>query len=173
MSEIIRTRDCTVFHKGDSCTVAVSPAMLQGGWAGGQGVEWYDSPEDEFCVTYSTGRYGGFLLCGSDESSDQLISMVGQQVKYGYAVFCGGSWLISTTTYEKYTYNSRIGGGPPVPIVYTVGERLVFSLRGLWTVENEWFLSLDPRGSNDYYIANVVQVPRPSNKFNLVIQTAI
>ena len=37
-SEIIRTRDCVVFFKGDAYAVATSPAMNQGGWKGGQGV---------------------------------------------------------------------------------------------------------------------------------------
>jgi len=173
MPEIIRTRDCTVHFKGDAFPVALAPEMLQRGWPGSQGVKWAPSTNDEFCVTYSDGRYGGFLLWGSDESSDQFTALTGQQVACGHAVFCMGGWLISTSTYEKYTYASRMGGGPLVPIVYTASRRLVFSLRGFWTIEDEWTLSGDPRAPNTYYLAYVVQSPRASNNFNLVLQTAI
>lgn len=172
MSEIIRTRDVIVHAMTDAFTVAVDGAMIAGGWAGGQGVRWVDSPKDEFLMTYSDGRYGGFLLWGSDESSDQFISIVGQQVKYGYGVFCAGSWLISTSTYEKYTYASRVAG-PLVPITYAAGDRLRFSLRGLWTKEDEWTPSGDPRAPNDFVIANVVQPPRASNNNYLVVHTFI
>jgi hypothetical protein len=173
MSEIIRTRDCTVLFKGDAYPVAVSSEMMAAGWPGSQGVMWTDSTGDQFMVTFSDGLYGGFLLWGSDEVSDQWVAMTGQQHKYGYGVMCAGGWLISTSVYEKYTYMSRIGGGPLVPINYSVGERLVFSLRGLWTNEDEWTLSGDPRAPNTYYIANVVQKPRAGNNWNLVLQTSI
>jgi len=172
MAEIIRTRDCTVHFKGDAYPVMLSPAMLTAGWPGCQGVMWSDSPKDEFQVTFSDGHYGGFLLWGSDEPSDQWTAMTGQQLKYGYGILCAGGWLISTTTYEKYTYASRIGGGVLVPITYEVGTRLVFSLRGLWTNEDEWTLSGLPV-ENTYFLAYIVQAPRASNNYNLVLQTAI
>ena len=172
MPEIIRTRDCTVHFKGDAYPVVISPAMLAGGWPGCQGVMWDASPLDEFRVTYSDGHYGGFLLWGSDESSDKWTALTGQQVKYGSGVLCAGGWLISTATYEKYTYTSRTGPGPLVPIPYASGLRVVFSLRGFWTLEDEWFLSGRPE-RNTYFLAYIVQPPRASNNFNLVLQTAI
>jgi hypothetical protein len=103
------------------------------------------------------------LLWGSNEDSDQYISMVEQQVVYGHAVFCAGGWLMTTRTFERYTYASRVMG-PLVPITYTVGERLLFSLRGYWTNEDEWTASGDPRGANDMFVGSVVQQPRPNAK---------
>ena len=172
MSEIFRTRDCVVFFKGDSYAVTISPAMHQGGWFGGQAAMWTNSPIDEFMVTYSDGMYGGFMLWGSNEPSDQYVSFVQNQTAYNYTVLCLGGWLLSTTTYERYTYASRISG-PLVPITYTTGQRLLFSLRGYWTNEDEWDLSGDPRGSNGYFVGSVVQVPSSLNENYLGIQTAI
>lgn len=173
MAEIFRTRDCVVFSKGDAYTVMTSAAMLAAGWPGGQGVRWIDSPQDEFLVTYSDGLYGGFFLWGSNESSDQYTAMTGQQAKYGYATFCAGNWILSTSTYERYTYLSRTGGGPLVPLVYVEGMRLRFSLRGYFTIEDEWTLALDPRAPNNYYIANVVQAPSAVTDDYLTVQTSI
>jgi hypothetical protein len=133
---------------------------------------WFDSPKDEFCVTYSDGHYGGFLLWGSDESSDAWTAMSGQQLAYGYAIICAGGWLISTSTYEKYTYASRVSGGPLVPITYAAGTRVVFSLRGYWTNEDEWTQSGLPV-PNTFYLAYVVQAPRAENNYNLMLQTSI
>jgi len=172
MPEIIRTRDCTVHFKGDAYPVSVSSIMLQNGWGGCQGVQWADSPTDEFVVTYSDGLYGGFLLWGSNEPADAWTALSGNQLKYGFAILCAGGWLTSTSNYEKYTWESR-QVGPLVPNNYVVGKRLTWSLRGLLTCQNEWFLSGDPRGSNTYYVAYVIQKPRPSNNWNLVVQTAI
>ncbi len=173
MSEIFRTRDCVVFFKGDSYAVSISNALRQGGWAGGQAAMWTDVPADDFTVTYSDGMYGGFMLWGSNEPSDQYVSFVQNQPTYDYTVLCLGGWLISTTTYEHYTYASRIGGGALVPITYTTGQRLLFSLRGYWTNEDEWDLSGDPRGSNGYFVGSVVQTPSALNEKYLGIQTAI
>ena len=146
--EVARTRDMVVLSKGDAYAVLVDVTMRTGGWQGGQAVVWTDSPRDEFLVTYSDGLYGGIMLWGSNESSDQFISMVEQQPTYGYGVLGTGSWLMSTRTFEQFTYASRTGGGPLVPITYVVGERLRFSLRGYWTNEDEWTLSGDPRAPN-------------------------
>jgi hypothetical protein len=168
-----RDRDCYVLFKGDAYTVAVSDTMKAGGWMGGQGVQWTDSPRDEFIVTYSDGLYGGFMLWGSNEVPDGLTSMTGSQATYGYGVFCAGGWLIATRAFERYTYASRIGGGALVENTYQVGQRLVFSLRGLWTVEDEWTLSSDPRGSNGYFIGNIVQAPTADNNYYLTLQTSI
>lgn len=168
-----RTRDCYVLFKGDAYAVAVSEDMKASGWQGGQGVQWLDSDRDEFLVTISDGLYGGFMLWGSNEISDQYTSLTGSMPLYGYGVLCAGGWLIATRTYEKYTYASRIGGGSLVPLVYTVGQRLVFSLRGFWTQEDEWALSGDPRGSNGYFIGNIVQAPSADNDYYLTLQTSI
>lgn len=171
--EFPRTRDCFVLFKGDAYTVSVSQAMAAQGWQGGQGVQWVDSPNDEFLVTTSDGLYGGFMLWGSNEPSDQLVSMTGSQPLYGYGVLCAGGWLIATRTFEQYTYASRTGGGPLVPLVYRVGQRLVFSLRGYWTQEDEWTLSGDPRAPNGFFIGNIVQAPSPENNNYLTLQTSI
>lgn len=123
-------------------------------------------------VTYSDGIYGGFLLWGSDEVADKFTGMTGNQVSEGYGIFCAGGWLLSTITYERYTWASR-QLGPLVPITYTVGERLRWSNRGWWTNEDEWTPSGDPRAPNNYFTAYVVQVPRPENNQYLVVQTSI
>lgn len=124
-------------------------------------------------VSYSTGLYGGFLLWGSNESSDQYIATVGNQQEYAFGTLCAGGWLIATIAFERYTYASRQGPGPLVEIPYAVGQRLVFSLRGFWTLEDEWALSGDPRGSNGYFIGNIVQAPNASNNHYLTLQTSI
>lgn len=176
MPEFNPTRDVVVLFKGDSYTVSVSQAMRDGGWLGGQGVQWVDSPtRDEFLVSYSDGLYGGFLLWGSNESSDQLVSTEEQQPTYGYATFCAGGWLMQNRAFERFTYASRVGPGPLVPITYVVGQRVVFSLRGLYTNEDEWTLSGDPRAPNGYYIANVVDTPRPNLRgvYYITLQTSI
>lgn len=172
-TEIFRTRDVVVFKKGDSFTVSVSASMRQSGWVGGQAVQWDDSPIDEFLVDYSDGLYGGFLLWGSDEVSDRLTAMTLQQPGYGYGVLGAGGWLISTPSYERYTYFSRTNPVPLVPIVYTAGDRLRFSLRGLWTVEDEWTLANDPRKPNGFYVGGVVEAPSSLTNNYLTIQTSI
>ncbi len=169
MAEFNPTRDVEVQFKGDSYPVAISSAMQASGWQGGQGVQWADSMKDEFLVSYSTGRYGGFLLWGSNEPSDQYIALVGQQVAYGYGILCAGGWLIQTRTFERYTYASRTGGGPLVPITYVIGERLVFSLRGFFTNEDEWTIASDPRAPNDFFIASVADIPHPNLRGDLYL----
>lgn len=170
--EFPRDRDVYVLEKGDAYPCSISQNMIQNGWQGGQGVRWIDSDIDEFLVDYSDGTYGGFLLWGSNESSDQFTSMTGNQPLYGTAVFCGGSWLIATRTFEVYTWESR-QVGPLVPLVYPVGARILFSLRGLFTTEDEWSPSGDPRAPNTYYIGNIVQTPVAANNNYLVLQTSI
>src|ERR1700676_2314782 len=146
MPEIFHTRDVVTFVKSANVPVMVSDRMAAGGWPGGQGVKWVDSPTyDTFLVDYSDGQYGGFLLWGSNESSDQFIAYTKNQSTYQFGVMCIGPWLVSTSTYEKYTYASRTGGGPLVQNVYTPGNKLRFSLRGYFTPEDEWTLSGDPR----------------------------
>ena len=170
--DLIRGRDCVIWVRDLMFPVAVDPVMLQGGWPGGQGVRWVDSDTDEFTVTYADGRGNGFLICGSDESAEQYISTTRTQIVYGYAVCAVGDALISTSSYEKYTYASRLGGPPYVELTYTLNEPLYFSLRGLWTNEDELTLSgslLAPASS----VGGVMQVPQPSTQFFLGVQTSL
>jgi len=167
-----RTRDVEVLFKGDSYSVSVDQAMATKGWRGGQFVRWVDSPRDEFLVTLSDGLYGGFMLWGSNEPSDQFTSMTGQQPLYGYGTLCAGGWLIATVSFEKYTYASR-QVGPLVPIVYTAGVRLRISLNANVTPEDEWTLSGDPRAPNNFYIGSIIQAPSADNNNYLTLQTSI
>ncbi len=170
----MQDRDVEVMFKGDAYTVALDSVLLTNGWQGGQGVQWVSSPKDEFRVTRSSGLYGGFLLWGSNESSDQYIALYQQQVAYGHGVLCAGGWLMATRTFERYTYASR-QVGPLVLITYTVGARLRFSLRGYWTNEDEWTASGDPRAPNDFYVASLVQAPTPNERGveYITLQTSI
>lgn len=170
--EFSRDRDCVVLYKGDAYPVAVSNAMQAAGWQGGQAVQWADSVRDEFLVTFSDGLYGGFLLWGSDEPPDEYTAITRSQAMYGHGVLCTGGWLIATRTFERYTYASR-QAGPLVENVYTVGERVLFSLRGFWTREDEWTLSGDPRGANEYFVGSVVQAPTVDNDRFITLQTSI
>jgi len=172
MQSFPRNRDCVVLFKGDAYAVAVSSQMRAQGWQGGQGVRWDSSSRDEFQVTFSDGLYGGFLLWGSSEDSDQFVSLTGAQPLYGFGLLCTGGWLISTRTFERYTYASRIAGGPLVALNYLVGERVRFSLRGWFTKEDEWTLSADPRGANGYFVGSVVQSPSVAANY-LTLQTSI
>jgi len=171
ITEIVRSRDCILFYKGDAYTVTVAPEMLAAGWSGGQGVMWCTGTDDERTVTFSDGRYGGVLLWGSDEAADQRTAQTGNQVEYRFAtMLCGGS-LLSTSTYERYTYASRLLP-PLVPITYAANEILYFSLRGWWTNENEATLSGAPYAP-DFFTGFVAQVPKASNNFFLGVQTGL
>lgn len=172
MPEIFRSRDCIVFFKGDTETVVISQAMVDGGWPGGQGVQWVDATSDERVVTYSSGLYGGFLVWGSDEVGDRYTAMTRQQPQYMYATMLSGGCLIATTSFEKYTYASRIGGGPLVPLVYTTQDILYLSLRGLWTKEDELTLSGSPFAPA-FFTGFVAQVPKAINSFFMGIQTSM
>lgn len=170
--EIERSRDCIVLVKGDSLTVSVDASLATSGWKGGQGIQWASSVKDEFIVKGSDGFYAGFMLWGSDESSDQFTAISKNQPFYRFATIGMGGWLILTSTFERYTYSSR-QAGPLVPLVYTASDRLVFSLRGYFTKEDEWTLSGDPRGANNYYIAFVSQAPSTLNPLYLGVQVSI
>jgi len=173
MPELIRSRDCIIMFKGDAYPVSISPAMATAGWQGGQGVMWAESSDDTMVVSISDGLYAGFALWGSDEDSDRFTSMTKNQPTYGFCIIGAGGWLISTTAFEQYTYLSRVGGGPLVPITYHESDRLVFSNQGKWTVEDEFSLSGDPRAPNNYYIGFVAQAPSPETKGFMTIQTSI
>lgn len=176
MSEVpeqFRTRDCVILYKGDAYPVTVDDKMSTGGWAGGQGVQWVSSTKDEFLVTYSDGYYAGFLLWGSDEISDRYTAMTKNQPSYQFTTIGAGGWIIMTTSFERYTYASRTGPGPLVPITYSASDRLVFSLRGFWTTEDEWTLSGDPRAPNNFFIGFVIQAPATVTEQYMAIQVSI
>ena len=170
--EIPRTRDVIVLTTDLSFPVVIDDTMAAGGWPGGQAVTWVDSPIDNFVATYSDGTYGGFLLWGSNESADQYVAYTGNQPTYKFGVCCVGTWIISTVAYERYTLESRLLG-PLVANTYTVGDRLRFSLRGLWTPQDEWTISGDSRAPNDFLVGSIIQTPSSDNNFHLMIQTAI
>lgn len=172
--DIVRGRDCILFGKGDSHVVTVDQAMLEGGWAGGQGVTWVDSSLPEPVVSYSNGLYGGFMLWGSDESADQYASSTRVQLVHpDSAVMMAGNAVLSTSTYERYTYASRIGGGPLVPLVYAPRDPLYFSRRGLWTNEDEPSLGVPLPFAPAFFTGFVVQAPSPVNQYYLGIQTSL
>jgi len=173
MPEIFRTRDVVVFGLGIAYPVAINGPLTQNGWAGGQGLSWVDSSLDEFRVGFSDGGRGaGFALWGSNEDSDQLTALTGYQVAYGHLIMGSGSWLLATSTYEQYTYASRLAG-PLVPITYTAKEKLYWSLRGLFTNEDEWTLSGDPRAPNVDPVAFVVQIPSALTESYITVQTTL
>jgi hypothetical protein len=170
--DLLRDRDCIVFSKGDAYAMTVSQAMLEGGWVGGQGVQWdvYTDPDTPI-LTYSSGLFGGFMLWGSNETADQLTAMTGQFLYYDYGVLMAGRAIISTRTYEQYTYASRLSG-PLVPLVYNASDPLYMSLRGYWTKEDELTLSGDPRAPA-LYCGLVSQVPNQYNQSYLGVQTKL
>jgi len=172
MTELARTRDCIVLVKGDTQPAVVTSNLAVAGWQGGQGVSWSATNKDEFLVGPSDGNACGFMLWGSDESSDQFTSMTRNQPYYKFATLCFGGWQIQTKTYEQHTYASR-QAGPLVPIVYQPSDRLLFSLRGYWTKEDEWSLSGDPRAPNSYYAGYVSQSPSLLSGYYLGVQVAI
>jgi len=173
MTEIARFRDCVVFFKGDTTTVAISDAMLSGGWAGGQGVQWVGASVDDRVVTYSSGLYGGFLLEGSEEVGARYTSMTDQQITYRYAVMMFGGALISTSTYERYTYASRLSG-PLVPLTYKPNDPLYFSLRGLFTNEDELSQQIPSNPlAPAFFVGFVAQIPKALNNYWLGVQTGL
>jgi hypothetical protein len=162
-----------ILEKGDAFTVNIDDAMATRGWQGGMAVQYKASPNDDLLVTYSDGVVAGFLLWGSNEIPDGYTAMTGNQVAYKFAVIGTGAWLIATTAFEQYTYASRHGLGPLVPIDYHASDRLIVSLRGLWTKEDEWQITLDPRRPNGYFSAFVAQRPTPTWNNYMTIQIAI
>lgn len=173
MPEIFRTRDVVVFRQGVTSTIPADSVMRQAGWPGAQGLMWKDSTSDDFLVTFSDGERGaGFALWGSDEDSDEWTAMTGQQIGYGYVVIGSGSWIIATRIFEQYTYASRVSG-PLVSISYSPGDKLLWSLRGLFTKEDEWTAAADPRAPNTYFVGHVVQPPSALTAGFITIQTTL
>lgn len=167
-----RSRDCVTLFKGDAIPVEIATSLAVSGWPGGQGVMWAEDPSGGFFVQRADGNYCGFLLNGSNESSDQHTSLAHVQQVYRIGTLCAGGWLIATTTYETYTWASR-QVPPLVPLVYAENDRLRFSLRGYWTTEDEWTLSGDPRAPNDNVIGRVAQAPTVENNGYLTVMTII
>ncbi len=167
--QIDRTRDLIIFKKGSTVVVTVSPSLAAQGWAGGQGVQWFGTGSDELAVTASDGWNHGFLLWGSDESSDQHTSMTRQQPTYQYAVMGFGGWVVATTNFERFT----LASGRTLPIVYTAEDDLYFSLNGLWTNEDEWSVSGDPRAPNTNPVGSVIQAPSSQTNDYLTVQVRI
>jgi len=171
MPEIFRTRDCVVFFKDDSTTVAVDDALVAQGWPGGQGVQWVDPASDEFLVTFSQGLFGGFLMWGSNEVGDDHTAITRNQPHYRFATMLWGAALFATSTYERYTWASR-QAGPLVPLSYAPDQRLYLSLRGLWTSEDELTASGSPLAPAP--LAGIVaQIPKALNDYYLGVQTVM
>lgn len=130
-------RDCALFHKGDTMPMRITDAMAASGWEGGTFVKWIDDGSGEPVVGIADGRYCGFAPFGSNESGDRYTAMTGQNPLYKYiAMFFGGNYM-ATTTYERYTYASRNGAGPLVPLVYRSQQFLYVSENGKITNEDE------------------------------------
>jgi len=172
MPEIFRSRDCVIFFKGTIQPVAIDPVMVAGGWRGGQGVKWVNLPGVDLAVTYSDGLYGGFLIWGSDEEGDQFVSSTRAQTVYRFGSMFFGGGLISTSTYETYTYASRMAGGPLVPLEYHAQDILYLSSRGWWTVEDEMTLSGHPMAPA-FPSGVVAQIPKATNEYFMGIQTGL
>lgn len=170
--EIARTRDVVVLISDKSFPVRLTDSVAQAGWAGGQGVSWRPSTSDEFLVGFSDGSPGGFLLWGSNEASDQFISMTQNQPTYQFGLVCVGTWVITTSSFERYTLQSRLVP-PLVENVYVPGTQVRFSLRGLFTSQDEWALSADPRAPNDFFVGMVIQAPNTENSNYLMVQTML
>lgn len=173
MPEIFRTRDLIIFNKGPTYTVEVPQATAVAGWRGGQVFNWVGSTEDRLVAAPSDGLFGGIALWGSDESSDEYTSMTRQQPTYKYVTLGSGGWIVATLAYEQYTYASRTGGGALVPLTYTASDRLRVSLRGYFTIEDEWTLSGDPRAPLEIYAGSVIHSPTLARRNYLTLQVTM
>jgi hypothetical protein len=160
-----------VFVLDDSTTVVVDSSMVQGGWPGGQGVQWSGSVGDEMLVTYSRGKFGGFLVWGSNEAGDDYAATTRNQPYYQFATMLFGASVLSTSSYERYTLASRLAP-PLVPLTYSENDILYFSLRGLWTKEDELTFSGDPDAPS-VPAGIVTQAPQLLNREFLGIQTTM
>lgn len=170
--DLVRGRDCVIFIKGDVHAFKASPALIAGGWVGGQGLTWVQGATDEPTIGYSNGLYGGVAIWGSDEQADRYTAMTGQQLAYGYVVLMVGRALFSTVAFEQYTYQSRVGGGPLVPLVYHPSDLLYLSKRGYWSNQDELTITGDSNAPA-FYTGFVAQVPKANNGFRLAIQSSM
>lgn len=146
LNEYITTRNCSIFHKGDSMPMKIDAALAAKGWAGGTFVKWTDDGTGEPCVTLADGRYCGFTPWGSNEVADQYTSMTQTFPKNRFiTMFFGGNYL-ATSTYERYTWLSRHGIGPVTPLVYQPQDFLYVSENGIITNQDESDLAVNPTG---------------------------
>lgn len=172
MPEIPRNRELVLLFKGDAQPVAISEEMALQGWTGGQGVQWCDVSEDVRTVTFSTGLYGGVMMYGSSEPSDQFTSMTPAATEWRLETMLSGGNLLMTSTYERYTWASRQGPGPLVPIVYGINDVLHFSLRGWFTNEDEATITHQPFAPG-FFVGFVAMVPKASNNYYIGVQTSM
>ena len=142
----ITQRELSIFHKGDSMPMRIDSLMAAQGWPGGTFVRWIDDGTGEPSVTIADGRYCGFTPWGSSEPADQYTSMTGTNPRYKYITMLFGGNFFASTTYEKYTYISRHGPGPLVPLVYTTQQFLYVSENGYPTNQDESNPLVNPGG---------------------------
>jgi hypothetical protein len=140
------TRDCSLLQKGDSIPVKLSSSLARRGWTGGTFVRWVDDGTGDPCVTLANGLFCAFLPFGSDEVGDRYTAMTRQNPTYRYATAYFGGNFMATTSYERYTYGSRNGPGPLVPLVYAPQQILYVSENGLITNEDESDPAVNPGG---------------------------
>jgi len=169
MPELDRTRDVVILKKGDGYAMTVSPSMAATTWAGGQGVQWFNTGSDELAVDFSDGLAHAFMLWGADEDSDQYTAMTRQQPVYQYGVVGFGGWVIAVRTFERFT----LGSGRTVPIVYSAQDELFFSLTGLMTNEDEWTITADPRAPNENLVGVVIQPPSSLTNDFMTVQVKL
>jgi len=168
--DLIRSRDCQILRADIVVPAKISTTMKNGGWAGGQGVMWSDSGSGDLEITYSDGRFGGFVLWGSTESSDEWAAYTNQSKYYGYTLVGISGWMVSTIAYEKYSLQSRLSG-PLIELVYTPSDILFFSSRGLWTNQDEMAILGSPFTPKQ--AGHVAQPPSSSNQFRLGLSTTL
>lgn len=140
------SRQCAIFHKGDTMPIRISASLAASGWLGGQFVKWIDDGSGQPVVAMADGRYCGFMPFGSSEPSDQYTAMTNQNPLYKYVVMFFGGNYAATTTNERYTYTSRHGGGPLVPLVYNSQDFLYVSENGKLTNQDESNPLVNPGG---------------------------
>ena len=144
LNAYIVTRQCSIFHKGDSMPMKIDGEMASRGWLGGSFVRWVDDGSGDPCVTIADGRYCGFTPWGSNETADQYTSITPSQTRYKYiTMFFGGNFM-ATTSFETYGYLARHGLGPMTPLVYAPQDFLYVSENGLITKEDESDPAVNP-----------------------------
>jgi hypothetical protein len=139
----IVTRDCSIFHKGDSMPMRINAAMAARGWRGGTFVRWIDDGTGDPCVTIADGRYCGFTPWGSNETADQYTSMTQTFPRNLFITLLFGGNYLATSTFETQTYAAR-HGGPPAALVYTAQQFLYVSENGLITNQDESDIAVNP-----------------------------
>jgi hypothetical protein len=175
------SRDCSMFHKGDTMPMRISDEMAAIGWAGGTFVKWVDDGSGQPCLGIADGRYCGFVPFGSNETGDRYTAMTGQNPLYKYvSIYFGGNFM-ATITYERYTYASR-HAGPLVPLVYQAQQFLYVSENGKITLEDESDVAVNaghtfPDGSpivTPFLFFGLCAVPpTAASKFYMAVQTNV